>query len=310
MSGSHGRNSFVDEATVQRLYNEDQARCLRWFEERTGKTTTMPRPIGDKLYLVTQFKGIYKPKWMPYVLSIRSTPKGPYTDSAVTYDNDGSWSFRYAREENKGTAGDSLYTNRALQANMDDRIPVGVLYKEKETSPYLVLGLGVPTEFKQSYFLFESYKSGTTSPADQLDASGRSEVWRPGSAGRFADAEMRVATESYAVKLASDYYREQGYEVTEVGKPYDLLAVKASGEELHVEVKGSTVPVDDVQLTMNEVRHAREIPTDLYVVDQIRLERLKDGTIRTSGGRVRRWPNWTPADASLSPTRYRYQLPG
>jgi hypothetical protein len=67
--------------------------------------------------------------------------------------------------------------------------------------------------------------------------------------------------------------------------------------------------VDDVELTINEVRHAREIPTDLYVVDQIRLERLNDVTIRTSGGRVRHWPNWAPADGSLSPTRYQYQLP-
>ena len=192
---------------------------------------------------------------------------------------------------------------------MDHRIPVGVLYKETEHSPYLVLGLAVPTEFKQSYFLFESYKSGTSGPADQSDAFGRSEVWRPHSAGRFADAEMRVAVESHAVKLASDYYRDQGYEVTEVGKPYDLLAVKGS-EELHVEVKGSTMSVGDVELTINEVRHAREIPTDLYVVDQIRLERLNDETLRTSGGRVRHWPSWTPADTSLSPTRYRYQLPG
>jgi hypothetical protein len=299
----------VDEATVQRLYNEDHARCLAWFEERTGTTTTMPKPIGHELFLVTQFKGIYKPKWMPYVLSIRSTPKGPYTDSSVTYNDDGSWSWRYAREENKGRSGESLFTNRALQANMDARIPVGAIYKEKERSPYLVLGLGIPTEFEQSYFLFESYRSGTTGPADQSDASGRSEVWRPHSAGRFADAEMRVAVESHAVKLASDYYREQGYEVTEVGKPYDLLAVKG-GEELHVEVKGSTMSVDDVELTINEVRHAREISTDLYVVDHIRLERLNDGTILTSGGRIRHWPNWAPADASLSPTRYRYQLPG
>jgi hypothetical protein len=45
--------------------------------------------------------------------------------------------------------------------------------------------------------------------------------------------------------------------------------------------------VADVELTINEVRHAREISTDLYVVDRIRLERLDDGTIRTSGGRIR-----------------------
>ena len=256
-----------------------------------------------------QFKGIYKPKWMPYVLSVRSTPKGPYTDSAVTYNDDGSWSLRYAREENKGMTGDSLFTNNALKACMDDRIPVGVLYKNSERSPYLVLGLAIPTKFEESYFLFESYATASTDDSASLPPYDRTpKVWRPGAAGRFADAEMRVAVEMHAVRLASVYYESQDYEVTEVGKPYDLRAVKGS-EELHVEVKGSTISVVDVELTINEVHHARDIRTDLYVVDQIRVERQDDGRIRTSGGRVRHWPNWSPADMALSPTQYRYQLP-
>lgn len=147
----------MDEATRLRLYNEDHALCLEWFEERSGTTATWPKPIRDKIVLVTQYKGIFKPKWMPYVLSVRSSPKGPYADSPVTYNDDGIWSFRYAREENKGRSGDSLFTNRALQACMDNRIPVGVLYKESEGAPYLVLGLALPTRFEESYFFFESY---------------------------------------------------------------------------------------------------------------------------------------------------------
>ena len=51
----------MDEATVQLLYNEDHVRCLAWFEERTGTTTTMPKPIGYELFLVTQFKGTTGP---------------------------------------------------------------------------------------------------------------------------------------------------------------------------------------------------------------------------------------------------------
>jgi Domain of unknown function (DUF3883) len=299
----------MDDATMQRLYNEDHARCLAWFEERSGTTTTMPKPIGPGLYLVTQFKGIYKPKWMPYVLSVRSSPKGPYKDSAVTHNKDGSWSFRYAREENKGVSGDSLFTNKALQACMDDRIPVGVLYKEREHAPYLVLGLALPAKFEESYFFFESYAPATAGKVSQPDTlAAHSKVWRPGSTGRFAEAEMRVAVEMHAVKLACEYYHGLGYQVTEVGKPYDLRAV-TDDEELHVEVKGSTKSVDHVELTINEVTHAREIRTDLYVVDQIECERQNDGTIRTSGGRVRHWPTWSPSDPALSPTRYRYQLP-
>lgn len=52
-----------------------------------------------------------------------------------------------------------------------------------------------------------------------------------------------------------EHYHDQGYELTEVGKPYDLRALK-DGDELHVEVKGSSQPADDVELTINEVRHA------------------------------------------------------
>jgi hypothetical protein len=46
----------MDDATLGRLYNEDHARCLVWFEERAGTTTKMPKPIGDGLFLATQFK--------------------------------------------------------------------------------------------------------------------------------------------------------------------------------------------------------------------------------------------------------------
>jgi hypothetical protein len=127
-------------------------------------------------------------------------------------------------------------------------------------------------------------------------------------AGRITDVALRIAIESHAVRQAKDYYREQGYDVTEVGKPYHLHAVK-DDDELHVEVKGSTLSADDVELTINEVRHAHDIRTDLYVVDQIQWEVQADGTISTAGGRERRWPDWRPAEVDLTPTRYRYQLP-
>lgn len=130
---------------------------------------------------------------------------------------------------------------------------------------------------------------------------------RSRDAGRLADAALRCAIESHAVRRARNHYHGQGYEVTELGKPYDLRAVK-DGVELHVEVKGSTMSADGVELTTNEVRHASENRTDLYVVDQIQWEVKSDGTVSTTGGRVRHWPGWRPAAADLSPTRYRYRL--
>jgi hypothetical protein len=92
------------------------------------------------------------------------------------------------------------------------------------------------------------------------------------------------------------------------GEPYDLRAVDG-GDEVHVEVKGSTETADGVELTAGEVRHARDAATDLFVVDRIEWERLPDGGIRTSGGRQRRWTSWRPAKPDLEPTRYRYRLP-
>ena len=107
-----------------------------------------------------------------------------------------------------------------------------------------------------------------------------------------------------------NHYRELGYTVTDVGaiQSYDVLAIQ-EGDELHIEVKGSTGAANAVELTANEVTHARAgIPTDLAVVDEIRWIRSGD-TIQTSGGRYRSWHNWQPAEEDLTASQYRYRLP-
>ena len=54
---------------------------------------------------------------------------------------------------------------------------------------------------------------------------------------------------------------------------------------------------------------AREYqPTDLVVVDGIDWSRT-DSDIITTGGRLRVWPDWTPADHALSARRFAYSLP-
>ncbi|MEV4544542.1 protein NO VEIN domain-containing protein [Micromonospora echinaurantiaca] len=128
---------------------------------------------------------------------------------------------------------------------------------------------------------------------------------RSGS-GYIADPVLRQALERHAVDRAAALY--EGYEIEQIGKPYDLLAVKGT-EELHIEVKGSSGTADTVELTKNEVRHAYDAETHLVVVDQIRWSRLPNGEIFTDGGRVRRWTTWTPHDEDLEVTRYRYRLP-
>lgn len=129
--------------------------------------------------------------------------------------------------------------------------------------------------------------------------------------GYLSDAEKRIALEEHSVAMAVEHYVAAGAsKVEKRGKPFDLLVV-LDGVERHVEVKGSVgVSLESVQLTQGEVDHANSFqPTDLFVVDSIVAQRNDDGTLSTSGGDVRLWPNWVPEAASLRPTHLRYTLP-
>jgi Domain of unknown function (DUF3883) len=289
----------VDPATVGRLHGPEHVRCLQWFERHIGEEVRFNQLEAGGIKLVTQFKGIFKPQWMPYVLSIRTTEQDRYADGKIIRQDDDSWRMSYAQEEDDRYDPRELFTNRAVAACIDDRIPIGILRKEHRGDPYEVVGLGLPVEWRDGFFTFVSYKPGAL--------AGRTGA----HAGRITDAVLRAAIETHAVNLVMSHYTELGYAVTDVGaiESYDVLAIQGA-EELHIEVKGSTGTADAVELTANEVTHARAvIPTDLVVVDEIKWTRLDDGTIQTSGGRRRSWRNWQPAEKDLTASRYRYRLP-
>ncbi|MGK5553974.1 protein NO VEIN domain-containing protein [Actinomadura kijaniata] len=153
--------------------------------------------------------------------------------------------------------------------------------------------------------------AGLTPHATRSDTASvrpRQRSRRLTGAGYVADPVLRKAIEDHAVRRARALYPDHA--ITDVGAThsYDLHAVKGD-EEIHIEVKGSTGTADTVELTANEVTHARTARTDLVVVDQITWERTPDGTITTSGGRCRHWTDWEPDQQDLQPTRYRYTLP-
>ncbi|MGW4214134.1 DUF3883 domain-containing protein [Lentzea sp. NPDC004789] len=131
----------------------------------------------------------------------------------------------------------------------------------------------------------------------------------PSTHGRLQDVTLKLAIERYSVDMAKQHYFDQGAtRIDELGKPYDLR-VLGIGPERHVEVKGSTSWRTGVELTVNEVYHARNHPTDLVVVDQIRAVNEGVGQWALSGGQLRVWSDWSPDDDQLAPTRYRYTLP-
>ncbi|MCA2181014.1 DUF3883 domain-containing protein [Nonomuraea glycinis] len=126
--------------------------------------------------------------------------------------------------------------------------------------------------------------------------------------GRQSDPRKREAVERHAVDLAIQHYRQAGWTVEEVGKPYDLRLTKA-GAERRVEVKGTTGAPTSVELTANEVQHAREFPeVDLFVVSDITVMGITPN-FTASGGTTTLLPDWEPADEDLRPTRFEYRIP-
>lgn len=112
------------------------------------------------------------------------------------------------------------------------------------------------------------------------------------------------------MSVAAEHYAELGWAVDDVSgyRPYDLVCSQATREQ-HVEVKGSTGRFRRIELTRNEVTHARTCSclTALAVVEDIELER---GTPPVAtGGRLRVFEPWVIEEDALEPLNYSYRLP-
>lgn len=136
-------------------------------------------------------------------------------------------------------------------------------------------------------------------------------------AGWMSDPAKRSAVELHAVELACVWYREQGYKVQILGKPFDLLCRRqASGagdgdELIHVEVKGSVGNATTVRLTRNEVQDAKYRAgwrSDLFVISEIKLFKVADAWV-AQGGKQRWYKDWSPQDQDLVATEFEYRLP-
>ena len=93
--------------------------------------------------MATKAKGIYKPGWTPYALSVRQTLDGTYADRDPVRRPDGTWSYLYHQEGHDPNDRDAFYTNGGLMACQRDGVPVGVMRQTrgKPGVRYEVLGL-------------------------------------------------------------------------------------------------------------------------------------------------------------------------
>lgn len=107
------------------------------------------------------------------------------------------------------------------------------------------------------------------------------------------------------------HYEARGYAVRDVSQTesYDLLCLQ-SGQELHVEVKGTTGDPDSVLITANEERHALEYPhVALFIVYGIDLSGRHTASPVASGGRVRALDPWDIKDCHIEMVTARCHLP-
>jgi hypothetical protein len=65
--------------------------ALMWFKSNSGQELPWPGMLDDGTLLVTKAKGIYKPKWSKFALSIRRQVASPYPDIPPVVRADGSW---------------------------------------------------------------------------------------------------------------------------------------------------------------------------------------------------------------------------
>ncbi|MGO4438566.1 HNH endonuclease [Rhizobium sp. RAF56] len=139
--------------------------ALDWFRKNAGRAVSwaeMQAYADTGARLVNQAKGIYKPAYTDYALSVRQTLNGPYADRPVTPMENGAWEYRYFQEGALPKDRDQAATNRGLVRCMEDGVPVGVLLqrKPKPGVTYDVLGLATVVEWSDGYFILRSVAHG------------------------------------------------------------------------------------------------------------------------------------------------------
>jgi hypothetical protein len=132
---------------------------LSWFEQFTGQVLTWEQLQQAPDTVTISAKGIYKPKWLDYALSIRQTLDSPYSDQEPIYQDDGSWLYLYAQEESQFDSSAALFTNQGLKRCMDDGVPVAILKqlsKKPDVTRYQVLGLANVISWDNGFFTLKS----------------------------------------------------------------------------------------------------------------------------------------------------------
>lgn len=192
--------------------------ALRWFEENAGREVPWPQPLGDGTLLVTKAKGIYKPEWSQYALSVRQSLDSPYPDRDVEQNHDGTWQYKYFQESLDVGARDTHFTNRGLLSCYRDTIPVGVLHqtRAKPNARYKILGLAMVNGFEDGFFVLDGLGAvegfearDVATPSHQLALSFGDSVAMPFDFASSSQDDRQRAIREVRVRQGQAGFRRQ-----------------------------------------------------------------------------------------------------
>lgn len=123
--------------------------------------------------------------------------------------------------------------------------------------------------------------------------------------------EAKTAVELRAMVVAKEILSRDGWVAEDVSRNncFDFLC-RRKGQQVYVEVKGSTGHGDQIILTCAEVEFCAEERKSmmLIVVSDIQVSRVADGDVFASEGTATVYRAWSPNARSLHPISYTYVL--
>lgn len=146
---------------ISKTYGQHRE-ALQWFMDRAKDVVTWSEIAAHAetgARLTNQAKGIYKPKYMDYALSVKQLIKSPYADTEIDFYRDGSWSCWYFQEGLNPEERDLHASNRGLMKCLEQEIPVGALLQVKagKGAQYRVLGLAKVASWEDGFFHLQGY---------------------------------------------------------------------------------------------------------------------------------------------------------
>lgn len=143
--------------------NGDHRKALEFFHENSGQDISFKLLKGHVdthgYYLMNSVKGIYKPIYTDFALSVKIMLNSPYSDSPFDVRQDGSFTMKYFQEGLEPGNRDKSAGNRGLIKCMNEGVPVGVISQvvAGKGAIYRIMGLASVTEWEKGYFTLEGF---------------------------------------------------------------------------------------------------------------------------------------------------------